>query len=368
MLAIKENPATFITSFFITIISLLVIVITFNFVIDPAHLFDIKQEVCIEKILSAGGNAVVVGNFDERILQKSRAAVENSRHIDWVVIGSSRSMQITQSMVGTSLINMSVSGASIEDYIALLKLADGSFSPTNIILGVDPWIFNINNGQSRWRGLANEYLSGISDLSSEDPSLLSQIAKAKGQYLLGIKDKLLQLVNFEYTWASWRAFIKNLRVTGADCFSRKNDFPMPDKDLIRSDGSRVYNQKYANKSVDEVRRFAEQYGQPPIYSLERFDQINPDYSKVFETMVSQLHKKSNVIIFLVPYHPLAFRLIEAKTPMVKKVEEYIRRISAAKGIRVIGSYDPGAAKCLEQEFYDGMHPKDECVARIMSER
>ena len=45
------------------------------------------------------------------------------------------------------LLNLSVSGASIEDQIAITEMALEKFNPQKIILSADPWLFNKKNNQ-----------------------------------------------------------------------------------------------------------------------------------------------------------------------------------------------------------------------------
>ena len=37
------------------------------------------------------------------------------------------------------------------------------------------------------------------------------------------------------------------------------------------------------------------------------------------------------------------------------------------GIKSIGSYNPNRVNCLSEDFYDGMHPNDICMERILME-
>jgi hypothetical protein len=61
----------------------------------------------------------------------------------------------------TTFFNHGVSGATIEDDIAILELyLENGPAPRTIIIDVDPWILNANNRQMSWMTLKGEYENG----------------------------------------------------------------------------------------------------------------------------------------------------------------------------------------------------------------
>ncbi|MBL0209054.1 MAG: hypothetical protein IPP84_14250 [Propionivibrio sp.] len=124
--------------------------------------------------------------------QKYRLQLEATQSKEFLVIGSSRSMQIGADVMQASVLNLSVSGASIEDYVAILDLARNLPAKT-IILGVDPWVFNTNSGQSGWKSLAIEYFQGFDRLTKgrQNASLSQQIEDDNAWR------KLVQIFNLE---------------------------------------------------------------------------------------------------------------------------------------------------------------------------
>ena len=56
-----------------------------------------------------------------------------------------------------------------------------------------------------------------------------------------------------------------------------------------------------------------------------------------------------------------------KKQILLEIENRIRSIARARNIQVIGSYNPTKNKCSNEEFYDGAHPRDVCITRIMNE-
>lgn len=337
---------------------------SFNWLVDPAHLFSHgKYEMGVAHQLNKGKFIAGVMNYDERLLQLYRLQdLQNSQPTlrslpNTVVVGSSRAMQI-HSKAGMNVLNLSVSGASLEDYIAILQLAD--FMPySTIIIGVDPWIFNRNNDQTRWRSICMAWRMGM-------VKMLDQPAPQ-----VGCSDnKLLQLVNFEYTKASALLLLSHIsepaKSTG-DWYEKTDDSPELKSDLIRPDGSRVNSRIYAEMPVDEVIEEVKRYSHPPVYSLRDFYTLDKEAKKLFEALIGRMKRNGKeVVLFLPPYHPGAYSSIVTTVPQVREVELYLRGLSKALGVKLVGSYDPRNAGCGQEEFFDGMHPKDSCIEKIFS--
>ena len=49
---------------------------------------------------------------------------------------------------------------------------------------------------------------------------------------------------------------------------------------------------------------------------------------------------------------------------MKIVELKVHEIAKSVGIQVIGSFHPKKINCTSEEFYDEMHPKDLCLAKL----
>ncbi|OGT60206.1 MAG: hypothetical protein A3E85_00505 [Gammaproteobacteria bacterium RIFCSPHIGHO2_12_FULL_45_12] len=129
----------FLSAFLVVIIGMLGIVGVFNYCIDPARLFDSSHSIEQEMALLLKNHTVSgIANFDDRLLQKYRLAdLPAATKVDFLIIGSSRSMYISTSLMHEKVLNVSVSVASIEDYISILKMATEKIHPKVIILGVD---------------------------------------------------------------------------------------------------------------------------------------------------------------------------------------------------------------------------------------
>jgi peptidoglycan/LPS O-acetylase OafA/YrhL len=175
--------------------------------------------------------AIYSSNINERIFIKNRINCEKSLP-EAIVIGSSRIMQASSRGTGLRLLNLSVSGASLEDLITIWDLSSKKLKYDYVFLGADPWIFNLNSGQNRWMSLGEEYKNALIGLSIDKEINVSQINSPS--YLNSIANRVYYSINLSK--------IKAEDDTAA----------MIDK--IRKDGSRVYNLSYSNKSSSEVER------------------------------------------------------------------------------------------------------------------
>src|SRR3990167_6494675 len=90
-------------------------------------------------------------NFDERLYVISHLKVIPKPDI--LLLGSSLVMLVDSQMFNKdlSIFNAGVSGASIQDYIAIWQfLKNKDKLPTYLVIFFDAWVFNKNNGQLRW--------------------------------------------------------------------------------------------------------------------------------------------------------------------------------------------------------------------------
>lgn len=301
---------------------------------------DFKQEEAMAKELSES-DAIYSSNINERIFVKNRIRYEKSNP-EALAIGSSRLMQASSKGTGFDLLNLSVSGASLEDLVAIWEMSSKKFNPSYVFLGADPWVFNLNSGQNRWTSLSEEYSIGLADLGISREINFSSVEPQS--YLNSIALRLYDSVNHFKIKAH-------------------NDIPSV-TDKIRKDGSRVYNLSYANKSSSQVERGAQS---DISYAMKDYS-YSTEVSTILESFVAKLKKQNKKVVFvLAPYHPKLFELMRQKDRKFLEIESKFRKIAESSGAIVIGSYDPAKASCSSEEFYDGMHPKDKCIDKIFSQ-
>ncbi len=342
--------------YLISVVSLLLLVASLNYWVDPAGIFS-KQARCREfsmaEVFSRKNNILIDFNYDERLLQKYRLELDGPGK-DVIVIGSSRSLQISSLILERPLLNISVSGAGIEDFIALSVLAKKGLHPKIIIFGVDPWIFNVHYGQSRWKSLSYEYSTG-----------LSVIGGRKYSTDFTLPTRYLQLLNYEYSKESLMLLWKSIRQKQPAYSIRTSDGPTSDADLIRFDGSRAYHKSYVERDQETVKAQAISFASRPDISILNNFVFSDDVQQDFRRLLDYVAKDTTVIIFLPPFHPSAYPLIKSRYSQVEDVERTVRLEARTRGIAVFGSYDPLLAGCGEKDFLDAMHPKDICISKLL---
>ena len=304
---------------------------------------DTGAEVALAKAL-VGQPAVYVSNMDERKFIKNRIAVETLSP-DTVIFGSSRMMQVSSEVTGTNSLNLSVSGGALQDYIALSRLALAKFKPTTIIIGADPWLFNAESGQKRWRSIASEYEHGLCLINAQPDACADKADKNHAP------DRSAHASTFY-------DFYRSLNYSYLAQPSTDHPEARP---KVRSDGSRVYDSTYSSRTAEQAARSAESVLD---YSMKNYV-FDVNLKRDFEKLIAYLKMHSEVVIALPPYHPASYEFMKSDHRAFLEVEHSFFEIGRSLGVEVIGSYNANAIGCLEADFYDGMHPKAACMEKLL---
>ena len=322
----------------------------FCFSISTFYYFSNKGlvESRMAKLLTKN-NAIFSTSMDERIFIKNRIIYENYNP-QILVIGSSRIMQLGENELNKKTLNLSVSGASIEDQIAITEMALEKFNPALIYLGADPWLFHEYNNQKRWKSIEADYNKAFLNINlwSKEKSNFNKLK------LIEVDDKILNTNLSENILETVYSKI-NLN---SDFAILSNIKPTENKSLILRDGKRVYDLKYQNKKIknDVI-----------IYSSMKNYKYSPLHFKNFDNFISYLknYHKKEVILVLSPYYKPSFDLTVKKIPAYLEIEKKFINLAAKHKIKILGSYDSKLANCKNNEFYDSMHPKDLCMQKLV---
>lgn len=328
----------------VSAILILIFLVSTNYFGDAAKLYGIDYEKKMATILLSGENVTNISNYDERKLQKE--IIENIQKTpNIVILGSSRTMLINNEYFPDKfLVNNSVSGASLEDLISIYQIyKSNDMIPEKVIIGIDPWLFNEYNNQSRWKTLENEY-----------NKFLKKNSISKNNFY-----KYKQLLSPSYFQSS----LKEL--------SRNSD---PQATLVKynrsntklTDGSMTYSKTYRESSHNDINLKAQKYIQGNVYSLENFKKLSPTIIKEFELLIMDCKiNNTQIMFFLAPYHPVVYDGIVRDYPMVLETEEFIINFAKKQSIEVVGSFNPSKIGVDENYFYDGMHSKEEGIKIIL---
>lgn len=306
------------------------------------------------KALAEGNTIAVSGNYDERIFQQ-KIFEQFTQKPQCILIGSSRSMMVASHMVNHNgrFFNHSVSGASIEDYISIIGLyMKNNTLPKTVILGIDPWVFNKNNSQKRWRSLNDSYSFMINKLNKSP----MQSESAKNQTIYA------QLINYENTKNNLLHFKQTLK--NETNFKIINNDTM-DTMIKKPDGTILYPFKTRYKKDSETLIEANTYIAGPVYSIENFTALSN--TKLLEKLIHYLQSNgTKVIFFLPPYHPVVYQYLSTnqKYLYVLQAENYLNKYAQKNNLTLLGSYNPNVYRFRSSDFTDGMHPKASVAEHI----
>jgi hypothetical protein len=334
----------------------LLFVVAVNYFGDAANLFSDSYEKTIAENLLSGKNVTNVYNYNERLLQKQ---LINGSPVcpEVLVIGSSRAMLINSDYFAPrTFFNNSVSGASIEDLLAIFRMVEQKKCvPEKVILCLDPWTLNCKSGQTRWATLSDEYYSMFNTITGSK----KEVKEA------GESSKYIQLVSPSY----FKGSLKNLFSSTKPVITKSKVNNAPTR---LTDGSISYDLKYRSASVAEVQKRAMEYMNNGIYGIEDFNQLSPEIMMTLEKFITYLKTKNiEVLLFLAPYHPKVYEYIAktGKYAQVIKSEKYFIELSKKCNVNLIGSFDPEILNLDDSYFYDGMHCKESAIEKIlMSEK
>lgn len=351
--------------FVLVTVAILGIAATISYSNDPTGAFsnNAYENGIADFMLSGHNVGNIEKNYDERLLQRDLIRKDH-RNVDIIVLGSSRSMSLRKSLLGGNhssnavFLNHGVSGASIEDYIAILEMYKEKGSiPGTVIIGVDPWILNANNDQKRWKTLETEYENGM--------EILSPAHKVSSRELYDIKKDLGRYASL----ISRPVIVESLKTMGSQSYY-PTDLEESDVAIRLQDGSISYQESFRNHTAKEIDKDATTYADAaPIYSLGNFEYLDEKNRLSFESTLQYLkNRNTTVILFLPPYHPIVYMKIDSDPNyfMVKESELYFRDLAKKENITLIGSYDPDVQNFTSVDFYDGMHARPEALKKIFA--
>lgn len=287
-------------------------------------------------------------NLDERKLIEGRLA-NPLRSVEALVMGSSRLMQIDSKALGITSLNISVSGASVEDNIAFVGEAVAKLRPSKVFLGADPWLFNRFDGQNRWKSSEDLYAHWRDEIIKG--SIIKDLES--GRYLGG--NEIVELDHpLQKLYWLFHDDIELISKDGnVEAIAKKS-----------YDGLHIYNKKSVALSSSVIER---KFDNDLNYSMSKYEhdsEAKADYIQLIQWL--QLNG-IEVSLILSPYHPKLYERIESEKPIYIAIEKEFRNLGKDLNLKVIGSYDPSRVGCEASDFYDGMHPKDSLMSKLVNQ-
>jgi len=295
--------------------------------------------------LLAKNKFVYYQNMDDRKFIEGRLMFDLG-NFDHVLVGSSRIMQINSQMMGAPILNLGVSGASIEDDIAFLLEAVAKLSPKSVFISADPWLLNKFDGQDRYKSTDELYAYWLEKLENGD------------QYMQPFYSGDSLYAKSKRTTLNWHDVILNIR---------------PDRNIVPIDGSM---EAYSKKAYDGHHIYSQEYRKKRLLRTEEIlSYVDYSMKPFFYESISEERLKALIkylkihgvhfTFILSPYHPKVYSFMKSERPIFLELEKRFRQIASDSNVSIIGSYDPHMVGCFANEFYDGMHPDEDCMFKIL---
>ncbi len=341
-----------------SIISIILVISIFNYKIDSLGIFGNSNYLSkVAEALASGQMIAGLKNIDERLLQELIIKNIQTKN-DVIAIGSSKTMMLRKRFFldsKSNFFNHSVSGASLEDYIAIVGVYESihGYLPSKVIIGIDPWIFNQNNGQQRWKTLNKYYSSEIKKIQNTKLNNPDNINTTKWK----------QLFNYDYTISNIKFLKSSIKNNGKTFYI--TDTVEIDNYIKEADGSIHYPFKLRYPDYNAVEILATKHATKPVYSLENYTKL--DNVKLFENFIKYLKLKNvEVVFFLPPYHPIGYDILikDARYKILIEVERHLLELSSKYKIHTIGSYNPHKYKLTNKDFIDGMHADESVIKNL----
>jgi hypothetical protein len=341
-----------------TLIALLPILAmgAFNFFRDRAHIVRSESFIAgVRDSMQNGRQVAGLEDYNERALARQIAQRYPSQP-DILILGSSRSAELNAWMcAGKDALNLSVSGAAWQDHLGLFTVAARSGKLDQVkklYLCADPWLLNPNNGEVRWQTLNDE----VAEAAQKGQLKGFRTPHSERQWMA----KLREMFNPLYAW-------ENLTQQPIPYFSTPDT--ISSYKLVFANGTIRQQKEKDTRSVEETQERAREFaGRKDLFHLSKFTAIDSSGLQAIEWIGKEMQLRgAEVHLLLMPFHPLVYTRMQTdrRYAHVALAETSFRKMAAANGWRIFGSYNPETAAMHEKDFFDGMHLKRSVLTRLL---
>jgi hypothetical protein len=398
-LLIKDEYAkSYLAKLIIGTASCLLIVGLINYVIDPVGLYIVSKDLNNSPVVyvaaltkSKYGLVRPPSRYKER--ERKRSLARYAENVDCAIIGSSHIMQISSFRTNKSLvnickdklINLGVSGGTLEDFLALsFEIIRNKKGPKTIVFGISPWSLDFQR-DAGWQEYSDSYKKMTQILKMSQLEILFNIVSVKWKLITNLS-------NFDYFLRSIEKIVNSKNILGINDVliteSLKNSpfFDFPNKRILdeqlfeeapvydsNCNGTPCGSEKYIilpDGSLFYARDAFINSKIPVGGSGYKIKKTGIQYSEKAIDMFEKLLRKLNelgfkVVLLMTPYH---HNVLKGKITLsaFNEIEPQIKKLGHKLGVRVLGSYDPNKIGCNPSEFFDEMHPKDVCLSKIVN--
>jgi sugar phosphate isomerase/epimerase len=141
---------------------------------------------------------------------------------------------------------------------------------------------------------------------------------------------------------------------------------LPGMDVLQADGSIRWSEAHLAEFTPERTRREVERAVAARQALELA--VDPAAVTALDRLLGLLTERGvRVVLIHPPFNPAFYRAIEhtAYGAGLRRLEALTRRLGAAHGAPVVGSFDPAAAGCTEAMYIDAEHSRPACLARVL---
>lgn len=316
-----------------------------NYFVDPGHVYSEEYIDRVVKGLCEGWNVTNVADINERILKEKHVKALKGNKYEYVVLGASKAMTIaSEDLYHKEMINLAMSGAKLEDLLAIYELCkENNIKYNKIIIGIEPTLFNANDDDKRWKSLEGYYRRFIGNEGGnsigEEMLLVNNLFSASY-----FKSSILYLCKME----EGIEYSKSYKNEGA---------------TKRPDGSMYYARYNCDKLQTEIDEGATTWMHS---SFMNYSIMSVKHVDLFERLIDSLRKdKVSILFFKIPYHPLFYKRHIKGHKTLAQANQYIDSLAFCHHIKIIGDYNPDKCGLKNTDFYDAVHARKESISRIL---
>ncbi len=333
------------------LLAFLLVVFSINFIADPANIMNQTYEQKLVDILVSGKNAANVENMeDRRFLQLYSEA--RTQPIDTLVLGSSRTMQISPAVTGDeNTLAASVTGSDLRDVInSYFLFEERGFAPDTVVLSLEMWYLSEGNLDNRAH---TEQYNHFCDKVGLEPIRTGSVRMSQ----------IKNFFSFSYFQSSVQYLIKN---------KLKKPLPVAIEDrwaetpVKRVDGTYGYERKLREQSQQVVDQSAADKQIADNIAVN-FSGISTELFEQLDAFVGYLQQKGIIVrLLLSPLHPDYYHYMQSRPDVYAQAfesERMYRQLAEKYNIPLYGSFDPDVLGVTNGDFYDAIHPKEEALMR-----
>lgn len=320
-----------------------------NYYIDPSFILHRgKFEIAIANNIVQDYSVAVYSNFNERLFQ--RYVIQKLEYMpDGIILGNSQIMTVFPSSMGFEKgYNHGVSGGDIYDFIGILKEYKYWHKqyPENIVLAIDPWMFNENDQDLR-------------DVEFSIPVEKKNIFST-------------ELFSFTYFKASvdLRRSASS-RINNIEVFKDFNVAKKHPGTVVFFDETRKYADDFLQTKRDITLEIEDVIETETIRGAQNFHELSPKIQVDFENLIEELQKHNVTISFIfVPRPPLLWNYIQSNEQyqMFNEADQYLHQLASQNNINIVGSYNPYEVNAKNTDYFDAFHSMPEFINQMLIEQ